>query len=486
MEDKGTLTCPEIVLFKEITDEPVVCLSCSRSIYRGIREYIRFGCWHEFCLSCAKYFAEQQNRMGYYLLSCPICLANISNEEAIRINPELQSQIESRSLDSHIPDNSKIIECPKCKVAMIIEPGKEAQITKDQKGDDLSPAALDCLRRNRFRCVACNCVFCGNCLFYPYHEAYTCEEQDLINRDIVCRFCLSPVIGGDDIPANERVCGRPQCASMLKDACMHICECGHACSGTKNESEHFGCSMCGYETCICGDECCRKPSIRLKCGHTMHLECAKAVLAGGQDNGRIILPKCGTNNCSEVPVHSELDSRKWVAIKSKIEEIIKRQAMIEKLDKEQDHVNNPNDRDFYQKPLDYARHIFVFYKCTKCRMPYYGGHAECGDHEELPDELLCPSCQRNLTSEICPIHNVGGMSFKCMFCCNQALYICYGNTTYFCAECHKRPQYVQHLQCYPECNGNCAFAPHPPNGERVKIGYCAACEAERETRRKKK
>lgn len=481
-----TETEPEIPF--QLPDEPIICMCCSRSIYRGRRECVRLHCEHEFCLDCAKYFADEQNKQRYNIMSCPICLEELLEYEAVHIDPVIQKEMENRSLEPFIT-GSRPVECPKCGIVFLLDQGQETHTTKDMKGENLSEEALDCIRKNRCRCVKCGTIFCANCKFWPYHDSYTCEEQQLVNDEIICRFCGEPVIGGRKMKISRRVCHRSECKRTLEKACEHVCECGHPCAGLKGETEHFGCPDCQYEPpCICNEDITKLPSIRLQCGHGMHLECAQTLLAGGSDKGKIVFPKCTKNNCQEIPVHPALpESRKWVDLKAQLEPLIKQQAENEHLDREKNHVNNPNDRDFYKKPLEYARSIFQFYMCSSCNKPYYGGHAECGDEESPKDaEYLCSRCQRKTGSDICSKHGEAGMVFKCMFCCNPTVFKCWGDTAYFCSECHKRPQTVVEQKEYPKCDGTCPFAPHPPNGQRIRFGYCASCEAEKEHDKKKK
>jgi len=94
--------------------------------------------------------------------------------------------------------------------------------------------------------------------------------------------------------------------------------------------------------------------------------------------------------------------------------------------------------DFYNDPLAFALHEYVFYKCFKCQRPYFGGNYRCniaeGDDEEDHADLVCPRCSLVDVQE-CPQHGKEWIAFKCRFCCTLATYTCWGNT-HFCANCH--------------------------------------------------
>lgn len=127
----------------------------------------------------------------------------------------------------------------------------------------------------------------------------------------------------------------------------------------------------------------------------------------------------------------------------------------------------------------YAHEKFVFYFCDVYHHPYYCGHYECFLNEDNNVQHKCSRCNRELINVICPKHGDSGMVFKCMFCCKPALFKCFAQETYFCNECHDRHSTVEKGP-FPNCDGNCKFAPHQPNGQKTPLGYCVICEEERE------
>ena len=59
----------------------------------------------------------------------------------------------------------------------------------DENGKLLSPAALQDKALNRFRCPACQTVFCKACGLEGYHLGYTCDEYATYQASRKCRYC---------------------------------------------------------------------------------------------------------------------------------------------------------------------------------------------------------------------------------------------------------------------------------------------------------
>jgi E3 ubiquitin-protein ligase MYCBP2 len=171
----------------------------------------------------------------------------------------------------------------------------------------------------------------------------------------------------------------------------------------------------------------------------------------------------------------------WQTIAAAIEALVPRVIADEGLEREADHVNNPECEDYFHKPVEYARDTCVWYMCEKCGSPYYGGRADCGGADEAAN-YACATCSRLLLNVMCERHGDDHMVYKCVWCCKPALFFCWG-TTHFCEECHTRPLEVVKGP-WPACDGKCMFHPHEPNGTRKVVGYCRTCEAERAMRRR--
>jgi hypothetical protein len=186
-----------------------------------------------------------------------------------------------------------------------------------------------------------------------------------------------------------------------------------------------------------------------------------------------------------------------------------------------EEIKSPKS-EWYNNPIDFALHRFVFYLCSICQKPYCGGAAEC-QMDDLDNQnsapLVCLSCSPTLGKQ-CE-HDEDSMIHKCKFCCSQSTYVCWSNT-WFCTNCHNpslwpklvssrsgknkleieqydqcisikrqiealqateqfqknvssREETLRSLRCDPkECPLRVA---HPPNGFNYVIG-CQKCESE--------
>lgn len=87
----------------------------------------------------------------------------------------------------------------------------------------------------------------------------------------------------------------------------------------------------------------------------------------------------------------------------------------------------------------------TFYECGSCHVPYFGGMIDCREamREERSIEQKDLRCQKCLSEElgfgqmVCPKREHGKeyIDYKCRFCCNIALYVCF-NGTHYCKSCH--------------------------------------------------
>lgn len=293
---------------------------------------------------------------------------------------------------------------------------------------------------------------------------------------IYCRFCEKPFENADKLTPEIRVCSNPECRKNLVEACLHICECGHPCCGTRGEREHIGCGECGFDVCsVCGDPLNIAPTIKLSCSHFCHKRCAQEIISTCPREGLINFPICKQPGCGCVIESPLIDSKFFVDLHKKVE------SMMPKLIEEEnirgnEHVLNENDPDYYGKPEKFAWDNFLFFICQKCGDPYFGGLKNCGEEIDKDAEFICEKCSR-VGFASCPIHNNDFMVYKCFFCCKPATFHCWG-TTHFCNECHKHPDKVLKGPNV-QCDGNCQFAPHPPNGTRKYFGYCRLCESQK-------
>ena len=91
-------------------------------------------------------------------------------------------------------------------------------------------------------------------------------------------------------------------------------------------------------------------------------------------------------------------------------------AKHQELDKDP-RLQDPSD-DFYGKFEEFAMFKCTYYQCYKCKKPYFGGLADCGQGEDRPvdeKELICPQCSAasvgaGITN--CAIHGTDYIDFK--------------------------------------------------------------------------
>ena len=83
----------------------------------------------------------------------------------------------------------------------------------------------------------------------------------------------------------------------------------------------------------------------------------------------------------------------------------------------------------------------TFYKCHRCDEPYFGGLVDCGaanDANIKAEDLVCGKCSAEMVGagvKSCDIHGTQYIDYKCKYCCNVALFFCFG-TTHYCKPCH--------------------------------------------------
>merc|ERR1712232_233399 len=92
-----------------------------------------------------------------------------------------------------------------------------------------------------------------------------------------------------------------------------------------------------------------------------------------------------------------------------------------------------------------------------------------------PEELVCAGCSDASGKDTCPKHGQEYIEYRCRFCCNVAVFYCWGNT-HFCDPCHKIAQEiaVRKKEDLPKCT---CGGKHPPNGDEYCLG-CSYCKAE--------
>ena len=391
---------------------------------------ICFHCGHAFCPEClANCFSHQNINMndGYVVLHCPKCNVCLTDQDVELFDKDLAKKMDKMNLGG-----IEITTCPYCKYQFIYEPGIEAGI-HTAGGKEITGKALTCLIENRCTCSNCRQNFCVNCGAKPFHDGITCKEQICKEEGIVCRFCGEYYKGAIKAQPELRVCSSEDCKKYLKEACTHICECGHPCSGLKDEKDHVGCGLCSFEVCcICGDQLNVMPSIKLKCGHICHKKCAEETITGINSKGLIKFPICKYPGCEKILESQYIDSKRFIDLHKKIEALIPELIKSERVN-DDPHVKNEADKDYYKQPEKFIWDKFLFFLCDKCNNPYFGGHKEC--FQEIEDNVphLCDNCSKIYT--FCPNHQntilkipQKGITLKCSV--NECPNI-------YCESCHR-------------------------------------------------
>ncbi|KAG0585408.1 hypothetical protein KC19_2G009400 [Ceratodon purpureus] len=415
-------------------------------------------------------------------------------------------------------------------------------IELDNEGRRLSKSAMCHKATNRFRCRICTTDFCGACMEFPYHLGRSCEEVAEEKIAAKCLFCeallrdarrwsddkdlslrsvkeLQSQLEKEDVDAAwcvekgdlvavhrfvAGVCDARDCRKRARLSCTRSLECGHHCGGVRGErlclpcleeecrnssTKQLGREFLPAATDLCGiclvEPLQRAPSIRLQCGHVVHLHCAKQKLLQGFPGPAISF---GYLNCPQCPrpmqhVSLDADMRKHLELMRLVgEKAFKRLTMEGILESAKELQPGGS---FVGRPSDYALYLYQYYICSKCRVPYCGGKRDCirieRDGENIahnPLDLVCGGCSAAACGQgVCARgHGKEYIEFKCAYCCSPATYFCFGRT-HFCDTCHNtRPDMVKNL-VVPECLGpqRCPLrVPHLPNGQECCLG-CSMC-----------
>jgi len=303
----------------------------------------------------------------------------------------------------------------------------------------------------------------------------------------------------DGIPQEFYVCNTAECKSRMARSCHNWLDCGHFCRGTNHDWS--GC-MCLEPGCTSsahgGDDYCSicwveglksAPTIKLGCGHYFHFSCVQKKLSNKWPGPSISFAFASCPLCQEPIVHNIFASE-LARINA-----LRAEVMVKALDRlkieglQEDPQITTEGSKYFNKPDDYAVHIFSFYECHLCKHPYFGGRRQCEVEAENvdmskhnPAELICPGCS-TINAE-CSIHGREYIDFKCRFCCSLATYFC-GGKAHFCTPCHdKAGQLVEFTnwttiaKC-ASCNSKeeCPLgALHAENGQEFALG-CSMCRA---------
>ena len=118
---------------------------------------------------------------------------------------------------------------------------------------------------------------------------------------------------------------------------------------------------------------------------------------------------------------------------------------------------------FYNDLQKFAMTTLSYFQCFKCKDAYFVGRKDCNDGAQAnvnnlnKETLLCPKCAplskgAGLTN--CKTHGTDYIEYKCRYCCNKAIWFCFGNT-HFCDPCHRQAFKVRNMprNKLPKCKG---------------------------------
>lgn len=510
----------------------------------------KLDCSHMFCTSCIhSHIVSLVDKRDAVGMKCPAevngaqctCEISVSIIQSLLTVDEFNSYLEATLL-AFIEQDSLTFKCPneKCGALIAFQPNKPQEVPnpmleKDDDGNPLTAQAWIHFQEFRARCRACSSVFCAQCKRIPYHKGFTCQTFQEFQKARHCRFCHSKIDAsnsapspGPDHPGLRDVCNQQECLDKRALCCGRIKECGCPCNGVRDEKLE-DCLPClkhdndvGEEFCsICYVEALQDaPCVQLTgaCSHIFHYQCVVNKLKAGQPGARVSFEFKNCPLCQKPMHHPSLTS-----ILKPIEELEEgiRKKSHERLiyeGREKDPaIVNASGR-FYNNPVGFAMHQFLFYMCFQCKKPYFAGGYQCQEANSPfnPEELVCPGCQPRSVDD-CPVHGTDWLAFKCRYCCSFANWYCWGKS-HFCDSCHKSGTWQKlcefrtgknkkKLWEYPQCAGiqkamapivadkslsdteketkmeaivcdpvSCPLhLPHPPNGIEYGLG-CSMCE----------
>lgn len=452
------------------------------------------NCQHIFCTECLrKSVLEKIHANRTSEIACQECGTALTPRDLRDLlTPDEMAAYERASV-AEASAGSTLVTCPHegCGEVMelvLAEPSASelAQAERELAGERaVSAAAARHRCQYRLRCRTCGTEFCAQCRATPYHAGYLCAEWAAYATAQHCRFC------GAAVAAGASVCASPECTEKAHASCTARLACGHACCGIRDESTHPPClaegcaaaeaaaahGQAGDDFCaICYVEELRAaPCVQLECGHIFHHACVLQKIRARWPASRITFGFLECPLCKQPIRHPALAAELAPCLAVRREVEAKALARLRELGLDRsDDITRPG-APFHGDPLGYAMHRFSYFMCYKCHTPYYGGERVCeGDQvrEYDPKELLCAGCCEFSAQKTCPIHGNDYIEWKCRFCCNVAVYFCWG-TTHFCEMCHRKAGEMARKprDQLPKCT---CHIKHPPNGEEFLIG-CALC-----------
>ncbi|KAG2454545.1 hypothetical protein HYH02_000390 [Chlamydomonas schloesseri] len=386
-----------------------------------------------------------------------------------------------------------------------------------------------------------------------HYGCRTCAAPDcgakraaMCGRPLPCgHWCCGPRPGRHDnvpepAPGSHPHQGHPRCVECGADPITGAPPAAGAGASAAAARLGRGQAAIATDCCYCQEPLRSAPCIELACGrrHVVHLVCANARLRAGYPGphisfGHLYCPLCrdsdpaaGSNLQAALgPVHLDhpalavalaphLSLREAVAGAA-------RQRLRLDAELKADPALRPGGK-YDGRPADFALERLLFYKCSKCAKPYFGGARACGTqaHAEdeqqqqqadgagagggagrgghRADELVCGDCCAQAAGTNCPKHGTAYIEWKCRYCCSLATWFCFGST-HMCNTCHQDPFNLRGggrdargggapggggagagagaAECRdPRCSLRARGIPHPPPGREACLG-CGMCRA---------
>ena len=235
-----------------------------------------------------------------------------------------------------------------------------------------------------------------------------------------------------------------------------------------------------------------EPCVKLSCGHIFHENCVLQLLQHRWNTLKISFAFMACPTCKqEITETNNAEINKELASLNELRQNIESQALKVASNQGLDHSERLTaEGDPYKGDLlGLAMHTCAFYECYDCNKPYFGGMVDCQQQLGLEEntkkeDLRCKDCQLKAYGAgqgECKIHGKAHIDWKCSYCCNIAMWHCFG-TTYMCDRCHRTDPYGGKLY---DCGGvNCPLGmPHPPAHKDPKKSTfplgCGLCRSER-------
>lgn len=480
LDDTASIAATDATPTMSVKDDLLKCEVCLRTVPFTTCVFLE-SCPHYFCLTCITACAQKHCSAvdaTPTTMPCPSLGCNsklLSSELRMLIASDSFSELEA--VEVRLALQTDAVVCPHCSFTFesFLQPG----IRED---DPL---------RLKIHCGSCGADFCRRCFTAPFHAGKPCVEGGVGHLVPKCRYCGNSAVSTDPL-----VCDSLECQAKGQSSCTVTKSCGHPCMGTIGEAPH--CVPCLEEGCVnrhgvhTADDFCNicytdslrdAPCLQLRCGHVFHASCLELKLEKRWPTARISFAFATCPLCAEDIYHPLL--QRWLEPLAVLQEQLTKRYM-ERLKIEAmldvPALTDPSS-EYFEQPLAYARQTLNYYLCSKCSKPYFGGLRACQNVErEEPDraDLVCGGCSAG--SAQCVRHGNQYMEWKCKYCCNTAVWYCWG-TTHFCELCHSPPR----KSVREECPGEelCPLkGRHLPNGTEFAIG-CAMCRADQVVNLKK-